>query len=70
VGYSSALFKENFFPAFQKDKFGDESFLTAFAVFFPSISGILAGTSMTGDLRDPSAAIPKGNCFKVRGASK
>ncbi|OWA51104.1 Solute carrier family 12 member 2 [Hypsibius exemplaris] len=60
VGYSNALFRENFAPAFQEDKFGKQSFLTAFAVFFPSISGILAGTSMTGDLRDPSGAIPKG----------
>ena len=60
VGYSNALFRENFVPYFQRDKFGDQSFLTCFAVFFPSVTGILAGTSITGDLRDPSGAIPKG----------
>lgn len=65
VGYSKNLFRENFKPDFQPDKFGDQSFMTVFAVFFPSLCGILAGTSITGDLRDPSGAIPKGTMRNV-----
>ena len=66
VGYSAALFKENFKPAFQWDPNSNttQTFMTIFGVFFPSVTGILAGTSITGDLRDPSGAIPKGNFHK------
>ncbi|GAV06346.1 hypothetical protein RvY_16355 [Ramazzottius varieornatus] len=65
VGYSNALFVENFYPAFQKDQFGENSFMSVFGVFFPSVTGILAGTSITGDLRDPSGAIPKGTICAI-----
>ncbi|XP_055357606.1 LOW QUALITY PROTEIN: solute carrier family 12 member 3-like [Paramacrobiotus metropolitanus] len=65
VGYSSALFAENFAPAFQHDSTGDNSFMTVFGVFFPSVTGILAGTSITGDLRDPANAIPKGTIVAI-----
>lgn len=61
VGYSSENFAQNFKPAFQNG----ETFMTVFGVFFPSVTGILAGTSITGDLRDPSAAIPKGTIIAI-----
>ncbi|OWA49967.1 Solute carrier family 12 member 2 [Hypsibius exemplaris] len=61
VGYSADNFKTNFAPAFQKG----ESFMSVFGVFFPSVTGILAGTSITGDLRDPSGAIPKGTIIAI-----
>lgn len=36
------------------------SFLILIGIFFPSVTGILAGCNRSGDLADPSSSIPKG----------
>ncbi|XP_045919774.1 solute carrier family 12 member 3-like [Micropterus dolomieu] len=61
-GYRSEIFISNLKPDWR----GPEgSFFQMFAIFFPSTTGILSGANISGDLKDPATAIPKGTLSAI-----
>ncbi|XP_019609690.2 solute carrier family 12 member 3 isoform X2 [Rhinolophus sinicus] len=60
--YRGDIFVENLVPAWRG---ADGSFFGMFSIFFPSATGILAGANISGDLKDPAVAIPKGTLMAI-----
>jgi len=44
---------------------GGITFWQGFAVFFPAVTGVMAGLGLSGDLRNPARAIPLGSILAV-----
>lgn len=65
VGFSTKTFSENFNPDFRFSENVHQDFFSVFAIFFPSVTGIQAGANISGDLKDPASAIPKGTLLSV-----
>ncbi|KAM9449880.1 solute carrier family 12 member 10, tandem duplicate 1 [Clarias gariepinus] len=59
--YRYEVFADNIFPKWR----GSQGFFQMFAIFFPSAIGILAGANISGDLKDPETAIPKGTLMAI-----
>lgn len=64
TSFSTQTFKENIFPDFRSEVEGG-TFFAAFSIFFPAATGILAGVNISGDLKDPGSAIPKGTITAI-----
>ncbi|RUS91653.1 hypothetical protein EGW08_000626 [Elysia chlorotica] len=56
TGYNDINFVNNSGSYYAKD----ENFFSIFGLFFATVTGILAGINMSGDLRDPFHNIPQG----------
>ncbi|KAF2034688.1 hypothetical protein EK21DRAFT_97325 [Setomelanomma holmii] len=68
TGFSMHTLRRNLLPHFTKGAAGSaikghENFQDLFGILFPATGGILAGASMSGDLKHPSKAIPKGTLY-------
>ncbi|XP_006863610.1 PREDICTED: solute carrier family 12 member 3 isoform X2 [Chrysochloris asiatica] len=60
--YRGDIFVQNLVPDWRGV---DGSFFGMFSIFFPSATGILAGANISGDLKDPEVAIPKGTLMAI-----
>jgi len=71
TGWSLVTLSENLWPRFTSGAAGSstapnkETWFSVFGVLFPAVCGILAGASMSGDLRKPSKSIPKGTNWSL-----
>ncbi|XP_037776593.1 solute carrier family 12 member 2-like [Penaeus monodon] len=69
TGFNSSVLLGNLYSDYRQDALDpagkSHDFFSVFSVFFPACTGILAGANISGDLKDPSAAIPKGTLLAV-----
>lgn len=52
-------------PILEPEYHPGHNFWSVFAVFFPAVTGITVGASMSSDLKDPAKAIPQGTIASI-----
>ncbi|XXG99780.1 DNA-directed RNA polymerase II core subunit [Hypoxylon texense] len=68
TGWSLDTIRSNLYPHTDSPTYhGVDTFRELFGILFSATSGIFAGASMSGDLRNPSKAIPKGTLWAMAG---
>ena len=60
--FDPALLQANLGPSYTKPTIG---FWTVFAIYFPAVTGILAGVNMSGDLKDPARSLVRGTMAAI-----
>lgn len=60
--FDPQVFSENWSPAFSGSGM---TFWSVFAIYFPAVTGIMAGVNMSGDLKEPGRSIPRGTFAAV-----
>ncbi|OHB64080.1 MAG: hypothetical protein A2168_08400 [Planctomycetes bacterium RBG_13_50_24] len=60
--FDPALFQANLVSSYTKPAIG---FWTVFAIYFPAVTGILAGVNMSGDLKDPARSLVRGTMAAI-----
>lgn len=65
IGFDLPVLEQNLGPGFRFSENVYQDFFSVFAIFFPSVTGLQAGANISGDLKDPATAIPKGTLLAL-----
>ena len=60
--WNSATFAANLSTGYSAPRY---NFWAIFAIYFPAVTGIMAGVNMSGDLKDPARSIPRGTLAAI-----
>ncbi|XP_068225470.1 bumetanide-sensitive sodium-(potassium)-chloride cotransporter-like isoform X2 [Palaemon carinicauda] len=60
LGFNLEVLKDNVAAEYRRFEGSNQNIFSVFGVFFPAVTGIVAGANLSGDLKDPAVAIPKG----------